>query len=84
MILIKKLFIFPYSSALRILKPPIVTYGITLICLVVFWLQIQFQITESLMYYPETWNPLRMLTSSFAHGGWMHIFGNLVLVIFSP
>jgi membrane associated rhomboid family serine protease len=55
------------------------------LCLVIFWLQIQYQVTESLMYYPETWNPLKMLTSSLAHGGWMHIFGNLIFFMaFAP
>lgn len=37
------------------------------------------------MYYPETWNPIKMLTASFAHAGWMHIIGNLIFFIaFAP
>ncbi|MDJ0940479.1 MAG: rhomboid family intramembrane serine protease [Woeseiaceae bacterium] len=28
-------------------------------------------------YYTNSWNPLKMLTSSFAHGDWLHIIFNL-------
>jgi hypothetical protein len=31
-----------------------------------------------LAYYTGSWNPLTMITSSFAHGDWMHIVFNLV------
>lgn len=34
--------------------------------------------SEGLAYYSETWNPLTMISSSFAHGGWSHIIFNLV------
>ncbi|MDJ0698239.1 MAG: rhomboid family intramembrane serine protease [Woeseiaceae bacterium] len=33
---------------------------------------------EGLAYYTRSWNPLTMVTSSFAHGSWMHIIGNLI------
>jgi len=33
---------------------------------------------DGLAYYTETWNPVTMLTSSFAHGGWAHIIFNLI------
>jgi len=33
---------------------------------------------DGLAYYTETWNPVTMVTSSFAHGGWMHIIFNLI------
>jgi membrane associated rhomboid family serine protease len=36
---------------------------------------------EGLAYYSETWNPWNMITSSFAHGGWGHIFFNLIFFI---
>ncbi len=32
----------------------------------------------SLAYYTGSWNPITMLTSSFAHGDWGHIIFNLV------
>ena len=79
------MIIFPYSSALRIAKQPYVTYGVVLSCLLVFWLQLGYPVTESLMYYPHSWNPVTMLTSSLAHGGWMHLFGNLIFFMaFAP
>lgn len=33
---------------------------------------------DGLAYYSETWNPVTMITSSFAHGGWAHIIFNLI------
>ena len=34
--------------------------------------------TRELWYAPESWNPWTMLTSSFSHGDWSHLIGNLV------
>ncbi len=34
--------------------------------------------TKELWYAPESWNPVTMVTSSFSHGGWDHLIGNLV------
>lgn len=34
-------------------------------------------LTKSLMYYPSSWNPFRMITSSLSHGSWDHLIGNL-------
>jgi membrane associated rhomboid family serine protease len=37
------------------------------------------------MYYPDTWNPVKMLTASIAHDDWMHIIFNLIFFYaFSP
>lgn len=36
---------------------------------------------DGLAYYSETWNPLTMVTSSFAHGGWAHIIFNLIFFV---
>ena len=36
---------------------------------------------DGLAYYTETWNPITMITSSFAHGGWGHIIFNLIFFI---
>ncbi len=33
---------------------------------------------EGLAYYTGSWNPLTMVTSSFAHGDWLHIAFNLI------
>ncbi len=33
---------------------------------------------NGLAYYTGSWNPITMITSSFAHGGWGHIAFNLV------
>ena len=33
---------------------------------------------EGLAYYTGSWNPLTMITSSFAHGDWGHIIFNLI------
>ena len=33
---------------------------------------------DGLAYYSETWNPVTMVTSTFAHGGWGHIIFNLI------
>ena len=38
-----------------------------------------------LMYFPESFNPITMITSSLAHGDWGHIIGNLIFFFaFSP
>jgi len=36
---------------------------------------------EGLAYYTESWNPLTMLASSFAHGSWSHIIFNLFFFV---
>ena len=54
-------------------------------CLVVFSLQLGYPLTDSLVYYPQSWNPLTMLTSALAHGSWAHLLGNLVFFMaFAP
>lgn len=35
-------------------------------------------LTNKLMYQPESWNPVRMLSAVVAHGDWDHIIGNLI------
>ena len=77
--------IIPYSTALRLSKPPIVTYAMVLLCMLIFASQVSSNITESLLYYPETWNPLKMLTSSLAHGDLFHLMGNMIFYLaFAP
>lgn len=36
---------------------------------------------HGLAYYTDTWNPLTMVTSAFAHGDWSHIIFNLIFFI---
>jgi membrane associated rhomboid family serine protease len=31
-------------------------------------------------YFPASWNPLRMVSYAFVHGGWMHLIGNLLFL----
>jgi len=33
---------------------------------------------EKIMYFPRSFNPLTMISSSLAHGGFLHIIGNLI------
>ena len=79
------MLIFPYSTALTLGRPPYISYAAVLVCLVVFSLQLGAPITESLMYYPDSWNPVTMVTSSLAHAGFWHLFGNLLFFMaFAP
>ena len=36
---------------------------------------------EGLAYYTDTWNPLTMISSAFAHGSWSHIIFNMFFFI---
>ena len=79
------MLIFPYSTALTLGRPPYISYAAVLLCLVVFSLQLGAPITESLMYYPDSWNPVTMITASLAHAGFWHLFGNLLFFMaFAP
>jgi membrane associated rhomboid family serine protease len=79
------MIIFPYSTALRISTQPVISYTVTLLCLITFWLQLNYGVTESIWYLPQSWNPLTMISSSLAHGGYLHLFGNLVFFMaFTP
>jgi len=79
------MILLPYSTALRLSQPPYVTYATLLTCVLVFLLQINSNITESLLYYPDSWNPLRMISSSLAHADWFHLIGNMFFYIaFAP
>lgn len=42
-----------------------------------FEAQVPRPLTESLQYNPDQYNLLRMLSSTFAHGDWSHLLGNL-------
>jgi membrane associated rhomboid family serine protease len=78
--------LIPYSTALTLARPPIVTHLTILLCLVVFYFQSgSYEFTESLLYYPQSWNPFKMLTSAVAHANLMHLFGNMIFYLaFAP
>ena len=79
------MLIFPYSTALSLARPPWVCYGAAALCVLVFMLQLGTPVTESLLYYPDSWNPIRMVSSSLAHAGFLHLAGNLVFFLaFAP
>jgi membrane associated rhomboid family serine protease len=79
------MILLPYSTALTLSRPPVITYAMASICVLVFLAQSGSGITESLMYYPDSWNPAKMVTSSVAHAGWGHLIGNLVFFMaFAP
>ena len=79
------MIIFPFSTALTLAKPPLTTYATAFLCVLIFQFQLGSSLTESLMYYPESWNPLKMITASIAHGSWTHLIGNLVFFLaFAP
>ena len=73
------MIILPYSSTLELAQKPIVTYVMAgLWCIVVFYLQLTTNITESITYWSDLRNPITMITSLLAHGGFGHIIGNLI------
>ena len=79
------MLIFPYSTALTLGRPPYISYAAAALCVVVYSLQLGTPITESLMYHPDSWNPLTMVSAVFAHAGFWHLFGNLVFFMaFAP
>ena len=72
----------PHSTTLQLGGRPYVTWSVMAICLLIHLLAPS---SPALMYYPDTWNPVKMLTSTFAHGDWMHIIFNLIFFYaFSP
>ena len=55
------------------------------LCSVVFAFQVGSNVTESLLYYPESWNPVRMVTASLAHANLLHLIGNIIFYLaFAP
>lgn len=79
------MLIIPYSTALTLGRPPYISYAVVTLCAVVYTLQLGTSITEGLVYYPDSWNPLRMISASFGHLGFWHLVGNLVFFMaFAP
>ena len=75
----------PYSPALSLARPPLVTYATVVLCIVVFFLQLGSGLTGQLVYFPDSWNPVRMITASLAHGGLFHLLFNMIFYLaFAP
>lgn len=73
---------FPYSTDLQLSSRTWVSYAVCVICIAVHVSGIDMW---SLVYYPDSWNPVMMLVSSVSHNGWAHIIGNLIFFMaFSP
>ncbi len=54
-------------------------------CALVYTLQLNPAITAALMYYPDSWNPFSMVSSTLLHGGFWQLLGNLVFFMaFAP
>ena len=74
--------IIPHSSDLSLGRRPYVTWAVIALCLLIHLIAPS---SDALMYYPDSWNPIKMLTASVAHGSWSHIIGNLLFFYaFSP
>lgn len=79
------MLIVPYSTALTLGRPPYASYAVAALCAIVYTLQLTTPITEILLYYPGSWNPLTMVSASFAHIDIWHLLGNLVFFMaFAP
>lgn len=75
------MLIVPYSTALKLAQPPVVTYIVSLLCVLVFVVGLN----QSFWYEPTSWNPIAMITSSLAHADWFHLLGNMVFFLaFAP
>lgn len=75
------MLIVPYSTALKLAQPPVVTYIVSLLCVLVFVIGLN----QAFWYEPTSWNPIAMITSSLAHADWFHLLGNLVFFLaFAP
>jgi len=79
------MIIFPYSTALTLARPPIVTYALFFLCSTIFFLQNTYPITQGLVYFPDSWNPLKMISSALAHADEWHLVGNMIFFLaFAP
>lgn len=75
------MLILPYKADLRLNSRPYVTYAIMFLCVVVFF----FDVSSRLMYYPYSFNVLKMITSTLSHASLPHIIFNLIFFIaFAP
>ena len=74
--------IIPHSSDLCLGRRPYVTWAVMAICVLI---HLTAPGSDALMYQPDSWNPIKMLTASVAHISWAHLIGNLLFFYaFSP
>ncbi len=79
------MLIFPYSTALSLARPPWASYATVAACALLYTLQLNSSITAALMYYPDSWDPVTMVSSALLHGGFWHLLGNIVFFMaFAP
>ena len=72
------MLIIPLYPDLRVRTIPVVTASIIAICVVIhFGTGSAFH--ELLMYYPDSPNPIQMLTSGLIHADWWHLTGNMIV-----
>ena len=71
------MMVIPLYPDLRIGGKPIVTTLIIVLCTVVH-LGSDEKLHELLMYYPDSPNPLQMVTSGLIHADWSHLIGNMI------
>jgi hypothetical protein len=65
----------------RVIKPNIMVYGIIAVCALVFiWEYIDLQATALLWMWPTYPMPWMFVTSIFLHGGFEHIFFNMLML----
>lgn len=75
----------PYSPALTLKKPAVITYALVALCTLVFFMQLSTGITDDLVYQPLSWNPLTMISASLAHGSLPHLLFNMIFFLaFAP
>ncbi|MDJ0833822.1 MAG: rhomboid family intramembrane serine protease [Gammaproteobacteria bacterium] len=80
------MIVIPLSTALTLSRPPWVTYATAALCVLIFIAQLSDNsVTEIMLYYPQSWNPLNMVSYALAHGSWMHLIGNMIFYLaFAP
>ena len=71
------MMIIPLYPDLRIGGKPIVTASIIALCVLIH-LGSDESLHELLMYYPDSPNPLQMITSELIHADWPHLVGNMI------
>jgi membrane associated rhomboid family serine protease len=65
----------------RVIKPNIVVYGLIAACVIVFIIElIDYEATYPFMMWPTKTMPWMFVTSIFMHGGFEHIFFNMLML----
>jgi membrane associated rhomboid family serine protease len=65
----------------RVIKPNIMVYGIIAACIIVFIIElVDYEATYPFMMWPTETMPWMFVTSIFMHGGFEHIFFNMLML----